>query len=40
MPVAFRLLKDFDDQRKQKDIPKLDPDQWSDLDIDPGAWRD
>ncbi len=39
-PVAFRLLKDFDQQRVQVDTPQLDPDQWSDLDIDPTAWRD
>ena len=40
IPIAFRLLADYDTQRGEKDIPRLDPDQWSDLDIDPSAWRD
>ncbi len=40
MPTAFRLLKDFDGQRSQVEVPQLDPDQWADLDIDPQAWRD
>ncbi len=40
VPTAFRLLKDFDTQRSQVEIPQLDPAQWSDIDIDPQAWRD
>ncbi|MDJ0877445.1 MAG: alanine/glycine:cation symporter family protein [Halieaceae bacterium] len=40
IPIAFRLLKDFDTQRSQVEVPQLDPGQWSDLDIDPQAWRD
>ncbi len=40
VPTAFRLLKDFDTQRSQVEVPQLDPAQWSDLDIDPKAWRD
>jgi AGCS family alanine or glycine:cation symporter len=38
--VGFRLLKDYDEQRKTTANPKFDPDAWSDLDIDPSAWRD
>lgn len=40
VPIAFRLLKDFDTQRAQVEVPQLDPAQWADLDIDPRAWRD
>ncbi len=40
IPIAFRLLKDFDTQRTQVAVPELDPAQWADLDIDPTAWRD
>ncbi len=40
VPIAFRLLKDYDQQRTQVDLPRLDPEQWTDLDIDPGAWKD
>jgi AGCS family alanine or glycine:cation symporter len=40
VPVAFRLLKDFDTKQESTDTPQLDPAQWSDLDIDPTAWRD
>ena len=39
VPIAFRLLKDFDTQRESGATPELDPSQWEDLDIDPGAWR-
>ena len=38
--VCFRILKDFDQQSQTTDTPQLDPDAWSDLDIDPAAWRD
>jgi AGCS family alanine or glycine:cation symporter len=38
--VGFRLLKDYDEQRKTTANPKFDPEAWSDLDIDPSAWRD
>ena len=40
IPIAFRLLADYDRQRASGDLPKLDPEQWSDLDIDASAWRD
>lgn len=38
-PVARRLLKDYDSQRKAKGgEPVMNPDDFSDLDIDPLAW--
>ena len=40
VPIALRLLSDYDSQRNQVDVPQLDPAQWTDLDIDPNAWRD
>lgn len=40
IPTAFRLLKDFDSQRQHVAVPTLNPESWSDLDIDPTAWRD
>lgn len=38
--VGFRLLKDYDEQRKTTATPQFDPEAWSDLDIDASAWRD
>jgi len=38
--VGFRLLKDYDEQRKTTANPKFDPEAWADLDIDASAWRD
>jgi AGCS family alanine or glycine:cation symporter len=38
--VAFRLLKDYEQQQGEGKQPQLDPADWSDLDIDPSAWRD
>jgi AGCS family alanine or glycine:cation symporter len=40
LKIAFRLLRDFDEQRRSVDVPRLDPAAWQDLDIDPRAWRD
>ena len=40
VPIAFRLLADFDTQRESTAVPRLDPEQWADLDIDPTAWRE
>ena len=40
IPIAFRLLADYDSQRGHVDLPRLDPAHWSDLDIDPDAWKD
>jgi AGCS family alanine or glycine:cation symporter len=39
-PICFRLLRDFERQRGEVDTPRLDPEDWKDLDIDPSAWRD
>jgi AGCS family alanine or glycine:cation symporter len=38
--VAFRLLRDYEQQQGEGKQPQLDPADWSDLDIDPKAWRD
>jgi AGCS family alanine or glycine:cation symporter len=38
--TGFRLLKDYDTQRASGAEPKLEPEDWSDLEIDPTAWRD
>lgn len=38
--IGLRLLQDYDRQTASGETPRLDPDQWSDLDIDPRAWRD
>lgn len=38
--IGMRLLRDYDSQTSAGQAPRLDPDQWSDLDIDPRAWRD
>jgi len=38
--VCFRILRDFDQQSATTDRPQFDPEAWSDLDIDPSAWRD
>ena len=38
--IGMRLLRDYDRQIAEGESPRLDPEQWSDLDIDPRAWRD
>ncbi len=38
--LALRLLRDYDSQLASGREPVLDPAKWSDLDIDPDAWRD
>ena len=40
VPIAFRLLADYDRQRAETLTPRLDPQRWADLDIDADAWRD
>ena len=40
-PVGLRVLNDYRDQLKQgTEHPVFDPAKFSDLDIDPSAWRD
>ena len=40
-PVGMRVLNDYREQVKAgKEHPEFDPDKFSDLDIDPTAWRD
>ena len=40
-PVGMRVLNDYREQvAAGKDHPEFDPDKFSDLDIDPSAWRD
>ncbi len=38
MPMAFRLLKDFETKRQTQAVPVFDPAEWTDADIDPEAW--
>lgn len=38
--TGLRLLRDYDEQLAAGKTPRLDPDKFSDLDIDPVAWRD
>ncbi|MEO1080497.1 MAG: alanine/glycine:cation symporter family protein [Pseudomonadota bacterium] len=38
--LALRLLRDYDSQLAAGREPVLDPEEWSDLDIDPNAWRE
>ena len=38
--IGMRLLRDYDRQVDAGESPRLDPEQWRDLDIDPRAWRD
>jgi AGCS family alanine or glycine:cation symporter len=38
--IGMRLLRDYDRQIASGKSPRLDPEHWSDLDIDPRAWRD
>ena len=38
--TGLRLLRDYDEQLAAGQTPRLDPDKFSDLDIDPSAWRD
>ncbi|MFV0478064.1 MAG: alanine/glycine:cation symporter family protein [Parahaliea sp.] len=37
--IAMRLLNDYDNQLKVTATPRLKPEDYCDLDIDPGAWR-
>jgi AGCS family alanine or glycine:cation symporter len=37
--VAFRVLKDYDQQFEAGKQPQLDPSQWSDLEIDNKSWE-
>jgi AGCS family alanine or glycine:cation symporter len=39
MKVCFRILEDYDSQRKTTRVARINPEDWSDLDIDPSAWR-
>ena len=40
-PVGLRVLTDYREQLKQGvEHPRFDPEKFSDLDIDPTAWRD
>ena len=38
--TGLRLLRDYDEQLAAGKTPRLDPDKFSDLDIDASAWRD
>ncbi|MCZ6831540.1 MAG: alanine/glycine:cation symporter family protein [Gammaproteobacteria bacterium] len=38
--TGLRLLRDYDEQLAAGKTPRLDPDKFSDLEIDPVAWRD
>ncbi len=38
--VGLRVLRDYDQQRSAGQSPRLNPDDYSDLDIDPSAWKD
>jgi alanine or glycine:cation symporter, AGCS family len=40
VPVARRLLRDFDQQSAAGKDPVFDADEWLDLDIDHVAWRE
>jgi AGCS family alanine or glycine:cation symporter len=40
MKVGFRLMRDYDQQWRAGKVPVFDPEQFSDLNIDPEAWRD
>ena len=38
--TGLRLLRDYEEQLAAGKTPRLDPDKFSDLDIDASAWRD
>jgi len=40
VPVAFRIMSDYDRQRRTREYPVFDPKQFPDLDIDHEAWAD
>jgi len=40
VPVAFRIMRDYDTQRRTREYPVFDPKQFPDLDIDHAAWAD
>jgi AGCS family alanine or glycine:cation symporter len=37
--TGLRLLRDYDQQLAAGETPRLDPEKYSDLDIDPQSWR-
>lgn len=37
--TALRVMRDYDEQLAQGKVPRFDPERFSDLDIDPEAWR-
>jgi len=40
-PTGLRILNDYRQQLKEgKEYPEFDPEKFSDLDIDPSAWKD
>ena len=38
--IGMRLLRDYEAKSADGQQPRLNPEDWSDLDIDPRAWRD
>ena len=38
--IGMRLLRDYEAKSADGQQPRLTPEDWSDLDIDPRAWRD
>jgi len=40
VPVAFRVMRDYDEQRRTQEYPVFDPKKFPDLDIDHDAWAD
>jgi AGCS family alanine or glycine:cation symporter len=40
IPVAFRLMRDYDAQRRTREYPVFDPKMFPDLNLDHDAWAD
>lgn len=40
IPVAFRLMRDYDAQRRTREYPVFDPKMFPDLNLDHEAWAD
>ncbi|MFO7762419.1 MAG: alanine:cation symporter family protein, partial [Wenzhouxiangellaceae bacterium] len=40
VPVGFRVMRDYENQRRAGRTPVFNPDDFPDLDIDRDAWRD
>ena len=40
IPVAFRLMRDYDAQRRSREYPVFDPKMFPDLNLDHEAWAD